>query len=501
MIDAAPDCFIALDHEGRVIEFNSAAEKTFGYTCPEAMGQVLASLIVPAASRETHPLTALLQAGQSHAHLLGRPTEMIAMRRDGTEFPVEMAICRLPGESLSFAACLRDISERKLLETQFLRAQRLESIGTLASGIAHDLNNILAPMMMAVNLLHENLRDSSSSRLLDTLRSSVQRGADMVKQIVSFTRGEDGVRSRVHLRQVIAEVTRIAGETFPRKVHLQIDLSKNLWPIQGDSTQLHQVLMNLCVNARDAMPDGGALCIQAENVQLEQGSPELPPQAAPGSYVALRVSDTGSGIHPDLLTRIWEPFFTTKPPGQGTGLGLPTVLTIVNAHLGFIQTSSTPRNGTTFRIFFPAADPAVPTTTIDKVLSAPEGHGEQILIIDDEQAIQEITKAIFEKYGYQALTASDGTEGLATFARNLGKIDLVLTDMIMPYLDGPATIAALRSVDPHVLILAISGMTENQQTVAETDQTRFLAKPFTTERLLTTVSQMLHPPTQAPLAP
>ena len=514
MVRVAQDCFIALDAAGAVVEFNPAAERTTGFSRAEALGRPITDLLVPLSEQNPQPgdpphplsrahLARLAEPGGEPAP--GRrlePTEARLLRRNGTGFPAELTLCPLArdpataGSALcgpAFVLCLRDISERKLLEAQFLRAQRLESIGTLASGIAHDLNNILAPMLMAVNLLEEARPNGTGSRLLGTLRSGIQRGAEMVKQIVCFTRGENGVRSRVQLRHLVTEILRIAVETFPRKVHIKTEIPRGLWLVQGDSTQLHQVLMNLCVNARDAMPQGGTLLIQAQNIQLGPGSAELPPGHAPGLYVVLQVSDTGAGIPAELLPRIWEPFFTTKPAGEGTGLGLRTVLTIVEAHHGFIHTSSIPGEGSRFSIYLPAIEASSQTSLVEKERPPAPGRGEQILIIDDEPAFQEITKAILERYGYRVLTASDGTEGLALFARNLGQVDLVMTDMVMPFLDGSATITALRSVDPHVRVLATSGLTETEQSVTDGQTTRFLSKPFTTERLLTTIHDMLHP--------
>jgi CheY-like chemotaxis protein len=251
--------------------------------------------------------------------------------------------------------------------------------------------------------------------------------------------------------------------------------------------------MNLCVNARDAMAEGGTLDIAVENILLDGQSPDRPPDIHAGPYVRLTVTDSGTGIAPETLERIFEPFFTTKPQGQGTGLGLPTVLNIVKAHGGFIQTQSQPGCGTSFRVFLPAAETSSKAASPEPAPLPPQGRGEQILVIDDERAFQEITKAIFEKHGYRVLTASDGAEALAVFAQHKGAIDLVMTDMVMPFLDGPATIKALRSIDPQVRILAASGLSESERLTGELTNTAFLLKPFTSERLLTTVHEVLHP--------
>jgi CheY-like chemotaxis protein len=328
----------------------------------------------------------------------------------------------------------------------------------------------------------------------------------MVKQILSFTRGKDGARCLINLKHLISEVSKIVQETFPKKIQVKTSTAKDLWTVLADSTQMHQVLMNLCVNARDAMPDGGTLLIQAENVTLsDRGSgngivhngtiPLTDSKAVPpGSYLVLTVADTGTGIAPEVMEKIWEPFFTLKPQGQGTGLGLSTVLNIIKAHHGFIRTESEPGKGTRFRIFLPAAESAARGVAAESAVAPPAGHGENILVIDDERAFQEITKAIFNKYGYRVLTANDGTEAVALFAQHKDDIDLVMTDMVMPYLDGPATITALRRIDPNVRIIAASGLSENERLAHELPHTTFLLKPFTTEKLLATVHQALRSP-------
>jgi CheY-like chemotaxis protein len=377
------------------------------------------------------------------------------------------------------------------LETQFLRAQRLETVGRLATGIAHDLNNILAPIMMSVNLLKENLADRRCETILDTLRAAVQRGADMVKQILSFTRGQPGGPSQVQLRLLIMEMARIVSETFPRSIKVHTTTPKDLWLVQADPTQMHQVLMNLCVNARDAMPKGGTLSLHAENVTLAAGASALPADAKPGDYVLLRVTDTGSGIPPEVLQRIWEPFFTLKPAGQGTGLGLSTVLTIIKTHDGFVDVRSEAGRGSCFQIFMPAVRLSRATAVPAPEPPVVPGRGELILVVDDEHAFQEITKAILQKHGFRVLTASDGREGLEVFVRHQGEIELVMTDMVMPALGGAEFIQAMRGLKPDTRVLAVSGLSENDKVASNQTGVPFLLKPFTTERLLAAIGQQI----------
>ena len=490
LLDKAQDAILVRDLEHRILYWNKGAERIYGWTASEAVGKNTLELVSrPHGSEFVEALQTVLSEGEWSG-------EVRQATRCGGEVIVESRWTLLrdaDGQPKSILVLSTDITEKKKLEGQFLRAQRLESIGTLASGIAHDLNNILAPIMMSVNLLQETITDERDARLLETLRSGVQRGAEMVKQILSFTRGQDGVRCRVNLKHLISEVAKIIQETFHKNIQVQSVVAGNLWTVLADTTQIHQVLMNLCVNARDAMPDGGTLLIQAENTVLGVESADHPPEAKPGSYLLLTVADTGTGIPPEILHQIWEPFFTLKPQGQGTGLGLSTVLNIVKAHGGFIRTESTIGKGTRFRVFLPAAESDDQAAAPHSSSALPAGHGEKILVVDDERAFQEIIKAIFNKYGYRVLTANDGTEAVALFTQHKDDIDLVMTDMVMPFLDGPATISALRRLDPNVRIVVFSGLSENERQVCELTDAAFLLKPFTTEKLLAAVSEALHP--------
>jgi PAS domain S-box-containing protein len=489
LLDKAQDAIVVRDLEHRIVYWNKGAERIFGWSATEAVGRNSIDFISKKdGARFLDALKTVLATSEWSG-------ELHQATRAGGEVIVESRwtlVRDSAGQPKAILALSTDITEKKRLEAQFLRAQRLESIGTLASGIAHDLNNILAPIMMSVNLLQETVTNEMSAKLLETLRCSAQRGADMVKQILSFTRGQDGTPTVINLKHLINEVVKIARETFPRKIEIKTNLRKDLWPILADTTQIHQVLMNLSVNARDAMPEGGTLTIEAQNLQLEAGSPELPAHGKPGPYVALSVADTGTGIAPEIMQKIWEPFFTMKPQGQGTGLGLSTVANIVRAHDGFIHTQSQLGKGTCFRICFPPAEMPAKAAGQEPAPPPPLGNGEKILIIDDERAFQEITKAIFNKHGYRVLTASDGTEAVALFAQHKDDIDLVMTDMIMPYLDGPATINALRRLNPRVPIIAASGMSESEKMTEQFPHATFLQKPFTTEKLLATVDHALH---------
>ena len=393
------------------------------------------------------------------------------------------------GNTVRVVAVSRDVTERKQLEKQFLRAQRMESIGTLAGGIAHDLNNVLAPIMLSFDIISKKLPDEQSQKMLQMLQSTAKRGSDLIKQVLSFARGIEGERTLVQLRHLIDEIGKIINETFPKSISLRTDVPKNLATISADATQLHQVLMNLCVNARDAMPHGGTIDIKAETVMLDDQYVRMHSEAKPGLHVVMTVTDQGMGIPPGTMERIFEPFFTTKEIGKGTGLGLSTVLGIIKSHDGFVNVYSEVGKGTTFKVYLPAQ--GVGQAAVAEVKETlPVGNGELILVVDDEESIREITRTTLEAYGYSVITAADGTEAVASYATHREKIALVLTDMMMPYMDGAATIRAIQKLNPKVKVVAVSGLKQNGHNLTQ-EAVIFLHKPYTSEKLLNTIHEML----------
>jgi len=383
-----------------------------------------------------------------------------------------------------------DITEKKQLEAQFLWAQRLESLGTLASGIAHDLNNILTPILAVVQLLPLKLPDLTPQtwQMLHTLESSAQRGADLVKQILSFARGVEGKRVNLQVQHLLLEIEKIIQQTLPKSIAIHTDLPNDLWMVVGDATQLHQVFMNLCVNARDAMPQGGTLSITADNLLVDEPYARMHLDARMGPYVVVTISDTGMGIAAEIVHRIFDPFFTTKAVGQGTGLGLSAVLGIVKSHGGFVEVHSQVNQGSQFKVYLPAQRSVQLQTspTLDPLM----GDQEWILVVDDEASICEITKVTLETHNYQVLTASDGIEAIAVYAQHKDEIHSVLMDLMMPAMDGASTLIMLRRLNPEVFAIAMSGL-NSTEAVAQAEQLgfqRFLAKPFTTQELL----QVLH---------
>jgi two-component system, cell cycle sensor histidine kinase and response regulator CckA len=386
-----------------------------------------------------------------------------------------------------------DITEKKQLEQQFLRAQRLESLGTLASGIAHDLNNILTPILSVAQLLPLRLTniDDRSQNLLKILESSARRGADLIKQILSFARGIEGKRVCLQPHHLLVDIQKIVQQTLPKSIEIDTDIAADLWTVLGDMTQLHQVLMNLCVNARDAMPQGGTLSIQASNCSIDETFARNHLDATVGNYVAITVADTGTGIQPQLLHRIFDPFFTTKEIGKGTGLGLSAVMGIVKSHDGFIDVQSQVNQGTQFQIYLPACD-----TPIQPVENEPEllsGRQQLILVIDDEIAISTLIKATLETYNYRVLTANDGAHAIELYVQHRDAISSVLIDMMMPVMDGLTTVTALHQLNPDLPVIAMSGL-NSVEAVAQAERfgcRYFIAKPFTTRDLLQTLTDCL----------
>ena len=415
------------------------------------------------------------------------------MLKDGSRVPILLGAALFQDNTDEGVCFVLDLTERKKLEQQFLRAQRMESIGTLAGGIAHDLNNVLAPITMAIDLLKMKFTDKSSQDLLATLGSSAQRGAEMVGQVLSFARGVEGRRMDVQVKHLLKDIEKLANDTFPKIIQVRSFIPNELWTIVGDPTQLHQVLLNLCVNARDAMPNGGTLTISAENAHLDEHYAGLNPDAHPGAYTVLQITDTGTGMPPGIIEKIFDPFFTTKEIGKGTGLGLSTSLAIVKSHGGFIRVYSEPGKGTTFKAYFPGQTELSAEAEAEVAAELPRGNGELILIVDDEANVRQITRQTLEAFGYRVVVASDGAEAVAIVARQDSEIAVVLTDMMMPVMDGPATIQVLRRLNPHLPIIAASGLSADGRVTqaAGLGVKHFLSKPYSADALLQVLRQIL----------
>jgi len=387
-----------------------------------------------------------------------------------------------------------DFSDQQESQAQQLHLQRLESIGTLASGMAHDLNNVLSPILMSIDILSdEQLTHAHRLHILDGLRRSAQRGATMVRQVLSFARGMEGQRVPVSSELLIHDLAEIIQETFPKGIRFKVEKADALWSVRGDGTQLHQALLNLCVNARDAMTQGGSLVLSADNRVLDESYSAMNPGARPGPYVVVRVTDSGAGIRPEIRDKIFDPFFTTKDPGKGTGLGLSTVLAIVRGHAGFIRVKSEPGKGSSFEVYLPADGAKVEETAAPSVPAAESGGGELILVVDDEEVILDISRKTLERRGYRVLTATEGATAVALYAQHGKDVAVVLTDMMMPVMDGITTLHALRRINPAVKVIAASGLSSNMNPAKMSDAgvRFFLHKPYRAETLLKTLREAI----------
>ena len=383
-----------------------------------------------------------------------------------------------------------DNTQLKALQALQNRSQRIESLGTLASGIAHDVNNALTPILMGASVLRK--RYPTESDILDMIQASAKRAAEMVRHLLTFAKGAEGERTSVDAGYLVREMHDIIKSTFPKNIELRIELAPDLPKIIGDATQLHQILLNLCVNARDAMPLGGCLALEAKPVEVDGVYAASHPEAREGRYVRLSVSDTGKGIPLDTMDHIFEPFFTTKG-AQGTGLGLSTVLGLVKGHGGFIQVYSELGKGALFAVHFPVNLECDETARIFKIHPEFRGRGERILLVDDEASIRGTASAVLTDLGFKPLTASDGVEGLLMATKHVADLSGVILDMDMPHLNGLALAQALRRLRSNLPIAAMSGRFSDGALaeLRELGVAIQLNKPFTESQLAEALSKLI----------
>jgi PAS domain S-box-containing protein len=491
LLDKTRDAIIVCQLDRRIVFWNLGAERIYGWSAADAMDQSVDELL----SRDDSPAPdpEMIKSLEERGEWMG---ELSQITREGKAVTVRSRCTIVRDDDQAAKSLLiinTDITEHKQLEEQFLRAQRLESLGALVSGIAHDLNNALVPIMMGVEILQsENLSEHAAGMVM-TMGTSVRRSADMVRQMLMFARG--GEASKVYLQpdRLLKEIGKVITDTFPKNIRCRIEFGRNLALIYCVPTQIFQVLMNLCVNARDAMPEGGSVTLAAENISISETEARSIPEARAGDFVCIRVTDTGTGITPEQLAKLFQPFFTTKAPGKGTGLGLSTCRGIISKHDGFITVRSQLQAGSEFRVYLPAFAEKSEEAPPPAATAPPAGKGERILVVDDEEGILAITRAALENYGYAVSTASSGLEALTCFRENADAIRLVITDHSLPFIGVKALIAALRKFQPAVKILVASGSEdEAEETLRGTQTDGFIAKPFSTEKLLKIVHEVLN---------
>ncbi len=492
LLDVTTDAIIFRDFENRILFWNNGAERLYGWSAAEALGELTTTLLYKNSPQLQDARQTVVEQGEWQG-------ELEKVNKLGKAVIVQSRWTLVRDDASNPKAILSvdtDITEKKLLEDQFLRAQRLESLGTLASGIAHDLNNILTPILAVAQLLPLKLPNlgEQNQRLLQILQDSSRRGSDLVSQILSFARGAEGKRATIQVGHLLHEVGRVVKQTFPKSIDVHEDVTPpDLWMISADATQIHQIFMNLCINARDAMPEGGTLTLEAKNVMLDANYARMHLDAQEGAYLAVTIADTGTGIAPEVLDRMFEPFFTTKELGKGTGLGLSTVLTIVKQHGGFVTVYSELNKGTNFIIYLPAlADSTAPQSAEN--LNDLDGNGELVLVVDDEASIREIMKMSLEAHNYRVITACDGIDAFSVYAEHKQAIRLIILDLMMPTIDTATIIMTLKRMNPQVQIIAMSGLAPNQSTTESNLSAiqAFLAKPFTIHELLQISYQVIH---------
>jgi two-component system, cell cycle sensor histidine kinase and response regulator CckA len=492
LLDIARDAIVVRDLDHTIRYWNRAAEDMYGWSQSEAIGASVRALLYEDPTHFDAAVAAVLRDGQWSGDIeqRSRTGALIIAECSWTLVRDEHGVPR------SIFAVNTDVTDRRREDDLHLRRQRMESLGTLAGGVAHDLNNVLAPILLGVQLLSTSETDPRRLSLLETIEASVKRGADMIRQVLSFARGVEGRRIVVDVVPLLAELRAFAHEALPSNVGIAVSAPPSLWPTVGDPTQLLQVLVNLITNARDAMPDGGTITITARNEELKDSYSSVSHLATPGRYIAIDVEDDGIGMTAEIADKAFEPFFTTKDYGHGTGLGLASSLAIVRAHGGYMQLYSEPGHGSRFQLYLAAAADASAApllAEVDPVADLPLGRGKTVLVVDDEEAVRQLTCQTLESYEYLTLAARNGAHALAILGEPNHHVDLVLTDMMMPVMDGAALAAQLALSHPDLPVIVASGLNANGGVARATRSgvRHFLSKPFTTQGLVVAVADAL----------
>lgn len=490
MLDQVSDAISIVDVHGKITYWNHGAQTLFGWSADEAIGKDARELFYHG---ESEILSMILRETNLRGAWSG---ELTKTARSGNTVIVDHRRTTLrnnDGTPNGYLCIDIDITHRKKQERLSLRSQRLESIGTLAGGIAHDLNNVLTPILMGASLLASDRATANRQGLLDTLVASARRGAGLIQQLLAFAGGIQGERHPIQIAQLIEETRGLLDHTFPKSIEIKTKVAGDCPSVLGDPTELAQILMNLCINARDAMPDGGVLVVEAARTILSEPGLLPHPDARSGEYLILRVSDNGCGMSTEVLDRIFDPFFTTKEFGKGTGLGLATVQGIAKSYGGFVMVYSEVARGSTFSLFLPAAIARESVVDRNDELSVEAGSGRLVLLVDDELTIIQMTSAVLKSNGYQVVTASDGLSAVDIFSQRHTEISVVLLDMMMPGIDGLESLTRLRRIDPKVCVIACSGLrtSQREKDVIAAGAKEFLSKPYSDEQLLQSLARVL----------
>jgi PAS domain S-box-containing protein len=521
LLDAAPDAMLCVDADGRITIANAEAERMLGYPRDELIGQTV-DLLVPESARGAHPGHRANYFSNPERRPMGAGRQLAVRRRDGSEFPADISLSAVEtDEGLLVSAAIRDVTERleaqaeaerlraeaerERYESRLHQSQRLESLGQLAGGVAHDFNNLLAVILNYAAFVKEDVASETGSADrarwesviadIGQIELAAQKATRLTHQLLSFARRDVARPEVVGLNDVIQEVQRLLNRTIGEHVELITNLGHELWPILADPGQMEQVLVNLAVNARDAMPLGGTLILETENLDVDEGFAATRPEVSPGRYVSLRVSDTGEGMTSEVLERAFEPFYTTKSDGQGTGLGLATVYGIVRQHGGYAQIYSEVGIGTTFTALLPATHGEVAATGRPAERRRATG-GETVLVVEDEEALREVTRRILSRHGYEVIAAGSGKEAIDAVERHDGPVDLLLTDVVMPQMLGKQVAEEISLLRPEVRVVFMSGYAQPvlgaQGTLEE--GVILVSKPFSESDLLGRVREALDAP-------
>ncbi|HKK18742.1 MAG TPA: response regulator [Opitutales bacterium] len=485
-----PDAVVVHNMENRVLYWNRFAESLYGWSAGEILGRSVERIFYLDGQQRRAAVEQLRHQGTWSG-------ELRQIDREGHEHLVDVRqqLHRdEAGEPVAVLSFNRDITLEKKQADAAARAHHIQSSSLLAGGVAHELNNALAPIMLSSAMLKRTVQDEKSKGMVAMIEKCANKGADLITDLLAFERGKGGGNEVIRKTQILRGIQKAKEGLVPDNVELNVHLAEDLWEFRGEATELKEAYRHIMQNACEAMPDGGVLSIEVANCLCDENFANLAPEAEVGAYVSIAFKDTGFGIDGKIIKRVAEPFFTTKEPKQGSGFGLSNTQAIIKGHKGFMVLESERGSGTTLSLYIPAdVQPGVD----DEKAAVPEDHssgaGRVVLVADDELFIRETIKRTLEDRGYRVLTAQDGTEALAVYAGNQNQIDVVVTNVEMPFMDGPALCRALKKLNPDVRILVSSGhkQREKVQEIKSCGVDQFLAKPYTADQLADRVRNII----------